>query len=255
MLHLPRKALLLALVALVVTTADLIAGGSQAASKDPGRSLGHSQAAAVAPNVSSNLTSTTYTFSTAVSEINCGFNEGWWTAGSATNEDCNTNYLTGNDSAFGYVNGGYAMFDITSTTNPCMPASAYLSVPAHEGSHVFYGSGPTSASLGLFDVATAPVTLAEKDNNPNAVISTDLRGGTMYGGPYTLPTTTTSGTFTLNLNSAGLNGLQQAKLNGRQYFSIGMGLIGAPDHTWLFGFSGGEPITLTVMYPKLCRVA
>ena len=69
------------------------------------------------------------------------------------------------------------------------------------------------------------------------------------------PTTTTSGTFSLSLNANGLNALYLSKLFGVPYFSIGMGLISAPDHTWLFGFSGGDPITLTATYPKLCKVS
>lgn len=249
-----RQVLLSAVLVLVLVAAGLIAAGSPAASRDPGKPVGGSQASVAAPRVSSGLTTVTYTFSTAVKELNCNQNQGWWSAGTATSNDCNNNYLTGNDSSFGYVNGGYATFSIAALTNPCMPFSAYLSVPAAEGSNAFYGSGPTSVSLGLFDVSTPPFALSEKDNNPNAVISNDLRSGTMFGGPYTLPTTTDGGTFYLDLNGAGLNALFQAKRNGLSYASVGMGLIGAPDHTWLFGFSG-DTITLTATYPRACRVA
>jgi hypothetical protein len=249
-----RKAGLSSALILGLVVVGLVAAGSQAASRDPGRSVGGSQAPAATTRVSSTLTSTTYTFGTDVNEINCNRNEGWWTAGTATNSDCNQNYLTGTDSTYGYVNGSYATFSLDGLTNPCPPMSAYLSVPAAQGSHTFYGSGPTSVNLALFDVSTDPFTLSEKDNNPNAVISGDLRSGTILGGPYTLPTTPNGGTFNLSLSTAGLNGLFQAKQNNLPYFSLGMGLIGAPDHAWLFGFSGST-ITLTVTYPKLCRVS
>src|SRR5262245_16552315 len=208
-----------------IAAIGLVAVAAQAsASGDPGTSMGLTQSAAIATKVSSSLTSTTYTFSTATSPINCGNNSGWWTASTSSNSDCNTNYLTGRDSNFGFLNGGYAAFDITAftgLTNPCPPSSAYLSVPAEEGSYAFYGSGATSATLALYDVSTNRIALSAKSNNPNAAISGDLRSGAIYGGPYLLPTTTNGGTFTLFLSSAGLNALGQAKKFGMPYFLIG----------------------------------
>jgi len=254
---LSKTGLFAALLVVGVIAIGLVAVAAQAsASGNPGGSVGLTGSAAVAPTVSSGLTSTTYTFSTATNPINCGNNSGWWTASTASNSDCNANYLTGRDSSFGFLNGGYAAFDITALTgltNPCPPSSAYLSVPAAEGSHAFYGSGPTSATLALYDVSTNRITLSAKSNNPNAAISSDLRSGAIYGGPYSLPTTTNGGTFTLSLGSAGLTALGEAKEFGVPYFLIGMGLINPPDHTWLFGFSGSS-ISLTVAIPKLCKV-
>jgi len=253
---LSKTGLFAALLAAGITAIGLVAVAAQASSRGPGTSVGLTQSAAVVTKVSSSLTSTTYTFSTATNPINCGNNSGWWTASTSSNSDCNANYLTGRDSSFGYLNGAYAAFDITAftgTTNPCPPSSAYLSVPAEEGSYAFYGSGVTTATLALYDVSTNPITLSAKSNNPNGVISGDLRSGTIYGGPFLLPTTTDGGTFILSLSNAGLNALGQAKKFGLPYFSIGMGLVNPPDHTWLFGFSGA-PITLTATIPKLCKV-
>ncbi len=248
-------ALAAGLVATVIVLVAAMPGGATSSSRrDPTRATSHAGAVATAPTVSSNLTTTTYTFSTATNPINCSANQGWWSIES-TNNDCNANYFTGYTPSFGHTDRGYAAFDISASTNPCPPSSAYLSVPTGEGNQAAGFGGPSTVSLGLFDVATDLVTVSEKDNNPNSTIYTDLGTGTMYGGPYTLSTSVGFGTFTLSLNQAGRNALFQAKANHQQYFPIGMGLINPPaGEAWLFGNTGYAPITMTVTYPKLCKV-
>jgi hypothetical protein len=250
-----RTPLLVVVLVVGAVTIGLVAAAAQGSARnDPSKSVGVAGKSA-ATKVAAGLTTTTYTFSTATNVINCGLNEGWWSL-NETSSDCNTNYITGNDTNFSFTDRGYATFDVSGVANPCMPSSATLSVDAALGSYAEYGSGPTSLTLGLFDVATDPVALSEKDNNPDATIYTDLGTGTMVGGPYVLPTTTDFGTtFHLTLNAAGRNMIYAAKQNHVQYVSFGMGLINPPAGTaWLFGDSGSESMTLAVNYPKLCKV-
>ena len=240
-----------------VVAAGLVAGRAQASAPSSSALTvynGAHQAPAVT-KVSSQLLTTTYTFSTATSQILGSWNQGWWSL-DETNGNNNTNYFTG--SVFGVDHDrGFFTFDITAwtSTNPCTPTSAYLSVPTGEGNQAGGVGGPAFLSAGLFDVATDPFTLAAKVNNPYAPIYNDLGSGFMYGGPYSLSTAVSFGTFTLPLNVTGLNALASYHLGHAQYFSIGTGLINPPSgNAFLYGFSGYAPVTLTVSVPKLCKV-
>jgi hypothetical protein len=201
------------------------------------------------------VTTTTYTFSTAANPINGCWSQGWWSV-DETNSDCNTNYFTGSLSGVD-SDRGYFTFDITgwSPASACAPLSGYLSVPTGEGNQAAGEGGPAFVSAALFDVATDPFTLAAKVNNPNATIYNDLGSGMLFGGPYSLSTAVSFGTFTLGLNSTALNALSAAHHNHVQFVSVGTALINPPaGDVFLYGFSGYAPVTLTVTVPRLCKV-
>jgi hypothetical protein len=189
-------------------------------------------------------TTVTYVFSTADNEINGSFNQGWW-SNTVTNSDANTNYIAGNLGSQNWRD--YFSFSIGALTNPCTPQSAYLTI-TDPGT----GAGPTSLTYGLFDVFTPATVLAQKHNNPNSTVYGDLGSGTNYG-TYLLPTSPV-GTYTLFLNANGLNAIKTAHANHAAYFSLGGALINAPANSYLMGFTGGSPVTLTVTFPKLCLV-
>lgn len=247
----------LAIIAGVVA-AGLVAGRAQASAPSSSALTVYNGAhgAPVATKVSSQLLTTTYTFSTATSPIGGNWNQGWWSL-DEPNDNFNTNYFTGSVGGTDH-DRAYFSFDITgwTATNPCTPTSAYLSVPTGVGNQAGGAGGPAFLSAGLFDVATDPFTLAAKINNPYAPIYNDLGSGFMYGGPYSLSTAVAFGTFTLPLNTTGLNALEAYHMGHAQYFSIGTGLINPPSgNAFLYGFTGSEPVTLTISVPKLCRVS
>src|SRR5262249_14755396 len=159
------------------------------------------------------------------------------------NSNSNTNYFV--STLTGQLAHDYFSFYIGALTNPCPPQSAYLTI-----SDPGTGTGAASLTYGLFDVATPAATLANKNANPHALIYGDLGSGTNYG-IYVLPTAPV-GPYTLSLNGNGLNALKTAHSNHAAYFSVGGALIGAPANSYLMGFTGGFPVTLTANYPKLC---
>jgi hypothetical protein len=240
-----------------VVAAGLIAGRAQASAPSATALTVYNgtHRAPVATKVSPQVLTTTYTFSTATSPILGSWNQGWWSL-DETNNNGNTNYFTGSLSGLD-TDRGFFTFDITgwTATNPCTPASAYLTVPTGVGNQGAGFGGPAFLSAGLFDVATDPFTLAAKINGPNAPIYNDLGSGFMYGGPYSLSTAASFTTFTLPLNFTGLNALASSHMGHAQYFSIGTGLINPPGgNAFLYGDSGYAPVTLTVSVPKLCKV-
>jgi hypothetical protein len=253
-----RKLLLATAVVAGAVSIGLVAGRAEASA--PGASLtvynGAHQGAPVAPTVSPGLTTTTYTFSTSTSPINGTWNQGWWSL-DETNSNANTNYFTGHLAGPVDSDRGYFTFDISAwLSGACAPISGYLSVPTGEGNQAAGAGGPTFVSAALFDVATSPITLAAKVNNPNAAIYGDLGSGTLFGGPYTLSTAVSFGTFMLNLNANAFNALLLAHQNHVQFVSIGTTLINPPaGNVFLYGFTGYAPVTLTVTVPKLCKVS
>jgi hypothetical protein len=252
-----RKVVVGIVIVAGVVAAGLVAGRAQASAPSAALTVysGPHQAPAVT-QVSSQLLTTTYTFSTATSPILGSWNQGWWSL-NEPNFNVNTNYLTGSVAGVD-TNRGFFTFDITgwTPTNPCTPSSAYLSVPTGEGNQAAGLGGPAFLSAGLFDVSTDPFTLAALVNNPNATIYNDLGSGFLYGGPYSLSTAASFTTFTLPLNVTGLNALESFHRGHAQYFSIGTGLINPPGgYAFLYGFSGYAPVTLTVSVPKLCKVS
>lgn len=201
-----------------------------------------------------------FVFSTATNEINAGTpNQGWWSLeDAALASDSNPNYVAGRDGVVPGTNHyrNFFTFDVSGATNPCVPSSAVLSVEAALGNQAAGFGGPATLAYALFDVLTGPFTLNHKSANPNAAIYADLGGGTSYGGPYALSTSVSpTTTFNLPLNSSGLLGLAAAKANHVQYFSIGGSIVPTPStaQSFLFGNSS-TPATLTVTYPKLCKV-
>jgi hypothetical protein len=201
-----------------------------------------------------------FTFSTATNEINAGTpNQGWWSLeDNLLGFNTNPNYVAGRDGVIPGSNHyrNFFTFDITGTTNVCTPSSAVLHVQAAYGNQAGGFGGPPSLAYELFDVTTPALILNDKDLNPSTTIYNDLGGGTALGGPYTLSTSVSHTTvFNLSLNANGLIALRQAKLSHLQYFSIGGAIVPTPstNQTFLFGNSA-TPATLTVTYPKLCKV-
>jgi hypothetical protein len=192
-------------------------------------------------------TTGTFVFSTASAQLYPpGNNSGWWgEAGAFGSANTNDNYYVGWSGASRY--NDYFTFDISSLTNPCVPASAYLTVPRGGG-----GGGASSVVYYLHDVTSSPIALATKANGPSQSIYNDLGGGGLYGS-YSLPTAT-GPAFTLNLNSTALNDLYTAKHLGASYFSVGGSLEGAPSGQYLLHSSEGNAVTLTVTYSKICKV-
>ena len=191
---------------------------------------------------------TTYVFSTATSRFSPpSNNQGWWSSNSG-NSNFNDNYFTGRDP--GQLIHDYFTFDISGFGNNCaLGRSAYLTVPRGHG----FTTGAPVLTLGLYDVSTDPFTLSQKANNPNSHIYSDLGSGKSYGN-FLLPTFA-GAPFTLDLNGVGLAAINQAHLNGQQFFSIGGALVKPPpiSTVYLFGSTGGTPVTLTVIVPKICR--
>ena len=201
-----------------------------------------------------------FIFSTATNEINAGTpNQGWWSLeDGALAFDSNPNYVAGRDGVVPGTNHyrNFFTFDVTGATNPCAPSSALLSVQAANGNQAAGFGGPASLAYGVFDVTTNALTLNHKSANPNTTIYNDLGGGTSYGGPYTLSTSVApTTTFNLALNSNALGALAAAKANNLHFFSIGGAIVPTPStaQSFLFGNSSA-PATLTVTYPKLCKV-
>src|SRR5579859_3435692 len=192
--------------------------------------------------------STTYVFTTATNEFTPGTrNQGWWSSNEASSNS-NDNYIA--RSGTGNLNHDYFTFDISGFGNHCaLGSSAYLTVPRGSG----FTTGAPVLTLGLYDVSTDAKTLSQKVNNPNSVIYNDLGSGKSYGN-FVLPTTS-GAPFTLNLNGVALAAINEAHQNGQQFFSIGGALINPPaiPITYLFGFTGGTTITLTVTVPKICH--
>jgi hypothetical protein len=206
-----------------------------------------------------NQTAGVFVFSTATNEINPATpNQGWWSTDSNLTFNTNPNYVAGRD---GVAPGSqhfhnFFTFDITGATNVCTPSSAVLHVEAAYGNQAAGLGGPASLAYELFDVSTPAGVLNNKAANPNTTIYNDLGGGTVLGGPYTLSTSVAHTTiFNLALNGNGLAALQTAKLNHVTYFSIGGAIVPFPstNQSFLFGNSDA-PATLTVTYPKLCKV-
>jgi hypothetical protein len=197
----------------------------------------------------------TWTFSTATNEINSGaFNQGYW-APTLSNTNSNTNYEVGKNES-GRSHRNFFTFSLTPSPFACTPSSAVLHIASGEGNQAAFSLGPTSLTYDLYDVTTDPVTLNGKNANPNPAIYSDLGSGTIYGS-YTLSTVVSNTTFNLALNPNALYDLGVAKQFGASYFSIGGAIVPDPaaSYNFLFGFTGGSAATLTVTYPRLCKVS
>jgi hypothetical protein len=197
--------------------------------------------------LAASTTTYTFVFSTASNQLYPpGNNSGWWgEAGAFGGSNTNDNYYVGWSGASRY--NDYFTFDISSLTNPCVPAYAYLTVPRGGG-----GAGATSLTYYLHDALTSPIALATKANGPSQTIYNDLGGGSLYGS-YSLPTATGSA-FSLVLNGNALSDLYWAKHFGASYFSVGGSLEGASSGKYLFHDSDSQLVTLTVSYSKICKV-
>jgi hypothetical protein len=202
-------------------------------------------ASAPAASTASNV----YTFSTSTNPVSPGSNnQGWWgETGGVGNSNSNDNYYVGWGANTKRYNN-YFTFDISSITNPCPPQAAYIRVP--RGS----GGGASTATYTLHDVSTPPSVLAHKVNGPSQTIYNDLGGGAVYGS-YVL-STAAGAPFTLTLNGNALSALLAAEQSHAPSFSVGGSLGNPPAGVFLFGSTGGvgSTVTLTVTYPKLCRV-
>jgi hypothetical protein len=194
--------------------------------------------------------STVYTFSTGTNQIVAGKNnQGWWSSTIANANPTNDNYIVGPS----VPANDYFTFDISGFGNHCaLGTSATLTIPPGGN-----GSGPAFLSYGLFDVSTDPLVL-NTPGGPNTAIYNDLGSGKSYG-TFLLPTGAFLGA-TLNLSAVVRAAINQAHANGQQFFSIGGSLINPPGGSYLFGFTGWQnppdtPVTLTVVVPKICRVA
>jgi hypothetical protein len=197
---------------------------------------------------------TTFTVTTAQSEINSGvLNQGKWSPTPGfTSADSDTNYFTGHDTAFNDTWRGFFTFDI-SHVRFCSNSTAYLTVPAaNGGNRAKFGDGPYSLELGLWDVSTDPATLNQKSDNPNAGIYDDLGTGTQYADD-TLSTSATNTNFTLDLNQSAIDDLAAAHAAHDQYFSFGLGLVDPPSgDAFLFADSQSHVVSLTVSTPRIC---
>lgn len=196
----------------------------------------------------------TYTFSTATNEIiPSTYNEGWWSTNNP-GSNTNPNYEAGKNEA-AHTHRNFFSFDITGSTYACTPSSAVLHVNSGKGNQAIFGTGPSSLVYNLYDVSTPASTLAQRGSNPNSTIYADLGSGTLYGS-YTLSTSVSNTTWNLALNASALSDLGFAKQFGEQWFSIGGAITPDPSasYSFLFGNTGSSAATLTVTYPKLCRV-
>jgi hypothetical protein len=202
-----------------------------------------------------------YTLSTATNELHPPSpNQGWWSLEDATfGSDTLPNYVAGTDGVLPGTNHyrNFFTFDLSAVGNPCVASSAVLNVEAAYGNQAELASGPFSLAYGLYDVSTSVTALNNKSANPNSVIYNDLGSGTSYGGPYTLSTAVSNTTvFHLSLNANARLALAQAKGSAAHFFSIGGAIVPTPSaaNNFLFGNSDA-PATLSVTYPKLCRVS
>jgi hypothetical protein len=190
-------------------------------------------------------TTATVVLSTATNQIIPGANNSGWWSPQESNTNANDIYFVGN--CCSHDNHNFFTFSFSSVTNPCGPVSAYLTVPRGTA------SGPSSLTYRLFDVSTAATVLNTRANNPNSTIYADLGSGTTYG-TYSL-STAGGPAFTLPLNSSALAALGAAQSAHAAWFSIGGALIGGSVGNFLFGSTSGEAVTLTLNFPKLCRVS
>jgi hypothetical protein len=251
-----RKLLPAGIVAGLAIMVGLFAGGATAGpSLNPALLAPHGALKAAPVGGSSTSSTVTRVFSTATNEIGCGFNQGWWST-NETNDDCNTNYVAGDDSSAGFGPWhDYFTFDITGWSSPCGITNAYLTINEGDGGNqVFNGTGPFFATYVLWDVSTDPFTLSEKDNNPDSTIYDDLGSGALLGGA-TLPTYTSGNWRTVPLNTAGRTALLAARNNHLQFFTFGGSILGDPADTFVFGDTGVEEVFLTVTQSRLCRVS
>ncbi|MEH2309295.1 hypothetical protein [Nostoc sp.] len=160
-------------------------------------------------------------------------NQGWWSK-TAGNSNQNDNYITGNLDATNYAN--FFTFDLN---NLAGVSTATLQVKR------FQGAGNPTKTLSFFDVSTAADVLAQKVNNPNAVIYNDLVSGKNYG-TFNVSTFGNSDeilSFVLNSDAI-------ADINARsgRFFSIGGALLGdiGIGEQYLFGFSFESSATLVL---------
>ena len=197
----------------------------------------------------------TYTFATDVNEIHPGTpNQGWWSTNTA-NSNSNSNYEVGRNEA-GQILRNFFTFDISGSTYACTPSSASMQMAIGAGNQAAFGLGPMSLTYQLFDVSTPAGTLNNKSANPNAAIYSDLGSGTMFASESIFTTYPSPfSTYTIYLNSAGLNALGAAKRSGSQFFSIGGAIMPPPasNYSFLFGYTY-TAVSLTAFYPKLCKV-
>jgi hypothetical protein len=222
--------------------------------------------AAPAPAVAS-----TYVLSAADGELRPGaYNSGYWDSFN-TNFAGNDSYFTGyqspytapqhgprtkNASRFAH---GFVMFDLSRVSNPCQIASARLALPA--GGPFAGFPANTTLTVGLWAVTTTPQTLVHVENSPNVGIYNDLATGTTYGSGSLSTNANSPAALSASLNSDGLAAIARARSLGVRYFPIGLSLIKAEGPSvYLFNGSGqtGErpspPPTLTMEFPKVCRV-
>ncbi|MFN7803655.1 MAG: PEP-CTERM sorting domain-containing protein [Planctomycetaceae bacterium] len=166
------------------------------------------------------------TLSTATNPIDPGSNnQGWWSHDARTNSNGNDSFEFDRFPA----QNNYFTFDISALSTPTV-TGLVLNIQ-HPGAN-FCPMG-----YYLYDVSTAPTTLATKIDNPNEAIFHDLGSGKLYGKQgipqVNLPE------YWIPLNADAVADLNQAILQRDTYFSIGgTGWIPEPSTVVLSAMGG-----------------
>ncbi|WP_332879014.1 PEP-CTERM sorting domain-containing protein [Massilia sp. S19_KUP03_FR1] len=176
--------------------------------------------------VASTASATAITVTTAQSTFDRGVNnQGWWSAvASNPSTDSNDNYFTGNNGANEVRS--FFTFDLSQIAGTITSATMRIA----------RGTQNAAVSLNLWDVTTA-ASVVNNNVGYSSAIFADLGTGTKYGS-YAVATGGSTDVLNFKLNAAALQDMLH-----KGYFTIGGSVNGATGQ-YLFGFSGGSPVSL-----------
>jgi len=171
-------------------------------------------------------------------------NQGWYSNG----EDrvaSNDIYFTGVRGAGFFTPAkeyrGFLSFDLS--TLPAAAEVTSVTLELTQGTNNSAHTGPTPASVEIYDVST-PASTLKLTSGQNPTISSDLGTGNPYG--MMTVTSTISALHSTSLNSFAVSDIEAA---AGQYFSVGTHIVPAADTHLTFGATGsGGTQRLVVVY-------